>query len=89
MSGLRGVFIIILKGDCMRIAPYLKQFQNLTAQNLCIVLTKFCTLAVHKARKLYQACGLRQWHDFMDKAIELTTTTHCVDFCGFALVSNL
>ena len=39
-------------------------------------------------RKLYQACSLRQWRDFTSKAIELTITTHCIDFCGFAIVSN-
>ena len=41
MSGLWGVFIIILKVDCMHIAQSLKQFQNVMAQNLSIVLTNF------------------------------------------------
>ena len=30
-----------------------------------------------------QASGLCQRRDFMSKAIELTTTTHCVDFLRF------
>ena len=51
MSGLRGVFINILKVDCMHIAKYLKQFQNVTAQNLSIVLTKVCAHAMYKARR--------------------------------------
>ena len=42
MSGFRGVFIITLKVDCMHIARLLKHFQNVTAQNLSIVFTKFC-----------------------------------------------
>ena len=75
MSGLRGDFINIIKVDCMHIAQQLKQFQNVTAQNLSIVSTKFCAHAMHKARrKLYQAYGLRQRRDFMSKAMELTIT---------------
>ena len=50
MSGLRGVFIIILKVDCMHIARSLKHFQSVTAQNLSIVFTKYCAHAIYKAR---------------------------------------
>ena len=75
--------------ECMYIAQQLKQFQNVTAQNLSNVLTKFCAHAMYEARrKFYQVCGLRQRRDFTSKAIELTIATHCVDFRGFALVSN-
>ena len=80
----------MLKVDCMHIAQSLKQFQNVVAQNLSIVSTKFCSHAMYKARrKLYQGCGLHKRRDFMCKAIGLTITTHCVDFCGFALASIL
>ena len=48
MSGLRGVFVITLKVDCMHIARELKHFQNVTAQNLSIVFTKFCAHAVYQ-----------------------------------------
>ena len=71
MFGLWGVFIITLKVDCMHIARLLKQFQNVTAQNLSIVFTKFCAHEMHNARrKLCRACGLRQRRDFTSEAIE-------------------
>ena len=51
MPGLRSVFITILKVNYMRIAKWLKQFQNVTALNLSIVLTKFCAHAMYKAKR--------------------------------------
>ena len=45
-------------------------------------------LCVKQEENSYEECGLRQRRDFTSKAIELTITTHCVDFCGFVLVSN-
>ena len=47
MSGLRGVFIVTLKVDCMHIR-WLKHFQNVTAQSLSIVFTKFCAHAIYQ-----------------------------------------
>ena len=52
MSGHRGVFIITLKVDCMHIARQLKHFQNVTAQNLSIVFTKFSAHAIYRAVKI-------------------------------------
>ena len=48
MSSLRGVFIVTLKVDCMYIARQLKHYQNVTAQNLGIVFTKFCAHAIYQ-----------------------------------------
>ena len=51
MSGLRGVFIVTLKADCMHIARWLKHLQNVTAQSLSIVFTKFCAHAIYQGRR--------------------------------------
>ena len=48
MSGLRSVFIVTLKVDCMHIARLLKHFQNVTAQNLNIIFTKFCAHVINQ-----------------------------------------
>ena len=61
-------FVDVHITDYMRIAQKLKQFLNVTAQNLSIVLTKFCAHAMHKARrKLCRACGLRQQRNFTSR----------------------
>ena len=61
MSGLQGVFIILIKVDCMHITQWLKQFQNVTAQNLSIVFTKFCA---HAKVRMYKAGSRIVWLRF-------------------------
>ena len=44
MSGLRGVFIVTLKVECMHFARWLKHFQNVTAQVLALFSRNFALM---------------------------------------------
>ena len=48
-----GVYSSLLEVDCMHIAQHLKQFQNVTAQNLSIILIKLCVHAYIKREEYF------------------------------------